>query len=116
MRVVLLLHLPVLMQPPPPPQPEVKPVRDTWMEAPIPYGAKECSFRFFKPDGTMCRTVLLTTERNMNEYPRSIDETPKFVDNPTFGTTPIEHYVRRLVTYLARLQSVVPKGSRSECT
>ena len=28
MRVVLLLHLPVLMQPPPPPQPEVKPVRD----------------------------------------------------------------------------------------
>ena len=28
-------------QPPPPPQPEVEPVRDMWMEAPIPYGAKE---------------------------------------------------------------------------
>ena len=30
-----------------------------------------------KTDGTMCRTVLLTTDRNMNECPQSI-ETPKF--------------------------------------
>ena len=76
--------------PPPPHQPEDEPARDMWMEAPIPYGAKEYSFRFLKPDGTKCRTVLLTTERNMNEYPHSIDETPKFVNSPTFGTTSIE--------------------------
>ena len=54
----------------------------------------------------MCRSVLLTTERNINEYPHSVDETPKFIDNPNSGTAPIEHYIRRLVTYLARLQSV----------
>ena len=48
----------------------------------------------------------------MNEYPRSIDETPKFVDNPTYGTTSIEHYVRRLVTYLARLQSVTQSSAK----
>ena len=54
----------------------------------------------------MCRSVLLAEERDINSYPHSIDETPKFVDNPSSGTAPIEHYVRRLVIYLARLQSV----------
>ena len=61
--------------------------------------------------------MLLTTERNSNDYPRSIDETPKFVDNPNSGTAPIEHYIRRLVTYLARLQSVTQnseKGLKSQ--
>ena len=73
---------------------------------------KSTHSRFFKPDGTMCRTVLLTTERNMNEYLHSIDETPKFVNSPTFGTTSIEHCVRRLVTYLARLQSVTQSSAK----
>ena len=41
-----------------------------------------------------------------DEYLQSIDETPRFAANATEGTTPIEHYLRRLVTYLARLQSV----------
>ena len=56
--------------------------------------------------------MLLTTERNSNDYPRSIDETPKFVDNPNSGTAPIEHYIRRLVTYLARLQSVTQNSEK----
>ena len=34
------------------------------------------------------------------------------MDNPTYGTTPIEHYVRRLVTYLARLQSVTQSSAK----
>ena len=75
-----------------------------------PYGAIVYSFRFFKPDSTMCRTVLLTTERNMNEYPHSIDETPKFIGNPSFA--PIEHYIRRVVAYLARLQSVTQSSAK----
>ena len=41
-------------------------------------------------------TILLTTIRDKNEYPRSIDETPRHVaDSPANGTTPIEHYVRK---------------------
>ena len=48
----------------------------------------------------------LTTTRDHNEYLRSIDEMPKFVESPNYGTTSIEHYIRRLVTYLARVQSV----------
>ena len=55
---------------------------------------------------------MLTTERNINEYPRSIDETPKFIDNPNSGTAPSEHYIRRLVTYLARLQSVTQNSEK----
>ena len=60
----------------------------------------------------MCRSVLLTTERNINDYLRSVDETPKFIDNPNSGTAPIEHYIRRLVTYLARLQSVTQNSEK----
>ena len=56
--------------------------------------------------------MLLTTERNINDYPRSIDETPKFIDNPNSGTAPIEHYIRRLVNYLARLQSVTQNSEK----
>ena len=48
----------------------------------------------------------------MSEYLHSIDETPKFVNSPTFGTTSIEHYVRILVTYLARLQSVTQSSAK----
>ena len=78
-------------RPPPPPQPEDdEPVRALWMEVPIPEGAQEYSSRFFKSDNHRCRSVLLTTTRDMNEYPHSIDETPKFADNPTDGTTPID--------------------------
>ena len=43
--------------------------------------------------------------------PRSIDEMPKFSENPTTGTTPIEHYVR-LVTYLGRVQSVTQSSEK----
>ena len=94
-------------QPPPRPQPEVEPVRDVWEEV-----AQQHTFVFHKPDNTMCRSVLLAEERNINGYPHSIDETPKFVDNPTSGTAPIEHYIRRLVTYLARLQSVTQNSEK----
>ena len=93
-------------QPPPRHQPEVEPVRDMWEEVPTPPGAQQHTFVFHKPDNTMCRSVLLSEERNISSYPHSIDETPRFVDNPSSGTAPIEHYIRRLVTYLARLQSV----------
>ena len=99
-------------QPPPRHQPEVEPVRDAWEEVPIPPGAQQHTFVFHKPDNTMCRSVLLAEERDINSYPRSIDETPKFVDNPSSGTAPIEHYVRRLVTYLARLQSVTQTSEK----
>ena len=37
-------------RPPPPPQPEDEPVRALWMEVPIPEGAQEYSYRFFKSD------------------------------------------------------------------
>ena len=56
--------------------------------------------------------MLLAEERDINSYPHSIDETPKFVDNPSSGTAPIEHYVRRLVIYLARLQSVTQNSEK----
>ena len=91
-----------------------EPVRDTWEEVPIPPGAQQHTFVFHKPDNTMCRSVLLAEERNINGYPHSIDETPRFVDNPSSGTAPIEHYIRRLVTYLARLQSVTQSQSVCE--
>ena len=51
----------------------------------------------------------------MNEYQHSVDEMPKFMENPTTGTTvttPIEHYIRRLVTYLARVQSVTQSSEK----
>ena len=83
-----------------------------WMEVPIPEGAMGYNFMFFKPDGSLCRTVLLTTTRDINEYPPSIDETLKYVDNPADGTIGIEHYVRRLVTYLSRLQSVTQSNAK----
>ena len=99
-------------QPPPPPQPEDEPARPMWMEVPIPEGATGYNFMFFKPDGSLCRTVLLTTTRDINEYPPSIHETPKYVDNPADGTIGIEHHVRRLVTYLSRLQSVTQSNAK----
>ena len=99
-------------QPPPPHQPEAEPVRDVWEEVPVPSGAQQHTFVFHKPDNTMCRSVLLTTERNINEYPHSIDETPRFIGNQTSGTAPIERYIRRLVTYLARLQSVTQSSEK----
>ena len=99
-------------QPPPRHQPQVEPVRDAWEEVLIPPGAQQHTFVFHKPDNTMCRSVLLAEERDINSYPHSIDETPKFVDNPSSGTAPIEHYVRRLVIYLARLQSVTQNSEK----
>ena len=54
---------------------------------------------------TVC-ILLLDDDNSRYEYLHSIDETPKFVESPNYGTTPIEHYIRRLVTYLARVQSV----------
>ena len=54
-------------------------------------GTQQHTFFFHKPDNTMCRSVLLAEERDINSYPHSIDETPKFVDNPSSGTAPIEH-------------------------
>ena len=99
-------------QPPPRSQPEAESVRDAWEEAPIPAGAEQHTFIFHKPDNTMCRSVLLSEEKDINSYPHSIDETPKFVDSPSSGTAPIEHYIRRLVTYLARLQSVTQNSEK----
>ena len=56
-------------QPPPRHQPEVEPVRDMWEEVLIPPGAQQHTFVFHKPDNTMCRSVLLAEERNINGYP-----------------------------------------------
>ena len=42
-----------------------------------------------------------------NNFPPASDETPKYEPNMEGGTIPfIEHNARRVVTYLARLQSV----------
>eukprot|EP00439_Symbiodinium_sp_Y106_P070026 s1447_g12.t1 len=57
-------------------------------------------------------TTRLREQRRLSTTSHSIDETPKFVDNPSSGTAPIEHYVRRLVIYLARLQSVTQKSEK----
>ena len=76
------------------------------MEVPVPDGAQEYPFYFYKPDSHRCRSTLLTTIRDQNEHPRSIDEPPRYVENAATGTTPAERYIRRSVTYLARLLSV----------
>ena len=99
-------------QPPPRHQPEVEPIRDMWEEVPTPPGAQQHTFVFHKPDNTMCRSVLLAEERNINSYPQSIDKTPRFIDNPSSRTAPIEHYIRRLGTYLTRLQSVTQNSEK----
>ena len=51
-------------------------------------------------------------DRDPNQYPPSIDETPLYIDSPDDGTTSIEHSVRRLVTCLARLQSVTVSNEK----
>ena len=75
-----------------------------WMEVPQPSGTVEHFFVFFKENLSRCRAKLLLLDDEENTYPAAYDETPKFVGNVAAGTTPIEHYVRRIVTYLGRLQ------------
>ena len=71
-----------------------------------PEGTVEYTFVFVKENMAMCRGKILHAESDPNHLPPAYDETPKFAPNMEDGTTPIEHYVRRVVTYLARLQSV----------
>ena len=92
------------------PQPEGEPMAPQWMVVPTPEGTTEYTYYFVKSDCQTCRSVLLTTVRDIDVYPASIDETPKFISNPVEGTAPVEHYVRRLVTYLARVQSVTQRN------
>ena len=96
--------------PPPMPQPEGEPRAPQWEVVGVPDGMVEYSFYFTKDDHQLCRSVLLTTSNDVDVYPAAIDETPKFISNPVQGTAPVEHYVRRLVTYLGRVQSITQRS------
>ncbi|CAE7948322.1 unnamed protein product [Symbiodinium sp. KB8] len=92
------------------PQPEGEPREPQWMVVPIAEGISEYTYYFVKSDNQVCRSVLLTTTRDIDVYPASVDETPKFISNVVEGTAPVEHYVRRLVTYLGRVQSITQRS------
>ena len=96
--------------PPPAPQPESEPRAPQWEVVGVPDTMVEYSFYFTKDDYQLCRSVLLTASHDIDVYPAAIDETPKFISNPTHGTAPVEHYVRRLVTYLGRVQSITQRS------
>ena len=87
------------------PEQEQEPVA-TWVEVPFPEGTVEHTFVFGKENMTLCRGKIIHAESDPNHLPPAYDKTPKFAHNMEGGTAPIEHYVRRVVTYLARLQSV----------
>ena len=96
----------------PPPQPEQeRGVESDWAEVPIPDGAVEYSFEFIKEDMQRCRGKLVHTVNDPDVYTFAYDETPLYKPSPEEGTLPIEHYVRRVVTYLGRLQSVTQNKS-----
>ena len=76
----------------------------------VPEGMVEYTLYFTKTDCQSCRSVLLTTSHDIDVYPASIDETPRFISNPVDGAAPVEHYVRRLVTYLGRVQSITQRS------
>ncbi|CAE7949678.1 unnamed protein product [Symbiodinium sp. KB8] len=71
-----------------------------------PEGTVEYVFTFTKESSATCRAKLFCSVAQPDVFPAAYDETPKFIPNEAVGATPIEHYVRRLVTYLARIQSV----------
>ncbi|CAE7612094.1 unnamed protein product [Symbiodinium sp. CCMP2456] len=77
-----------------------------WAEVPYPEGTTEYIFCFSKENTAICRAKLYCSVAQPDVFPAAYDETPKYIQNEELGTTPIEHYVRRLVTYLARIQSV----------
>ncbi|CAE7328507.1 unnamed protein product [Symbiodinium sp. CCMP2456] len=87
-----------------PPQAEESLVQ--WAEVSYPEGTTEYIFCFSKENTAICRAKLYCSVAQPEVFPAAYDETPKYIQNEEFGTTPIEHYVRRLVTYLARIQSV----------
>ena len=58
-----------------------------------------------------CRGKLAHALSDPDVYTFAYDETPLYKPNPEEGTLPIEHYVRRVVTYLGRLQSVTQNKS-----
>ena len=92
---------------PPPQQPEQERSGESdWAEVPVPDGAVEYSFEFHKEDLQLCRGKLVHTLNDPDTYPFAYDETPLYKPNEKEGTLPIEHYVRRVVVYLGRLQSV----------
>ena len=97
---------------PPPPQPEQERSDESdWAEVPVPEGAVEYSFDFHKEDLQLCRGKLVHALDNPDSYIFAYDETPLYKPNENEGTLPIEHYVRRLVVYLGRLQSVTQNKS-----
>ena len=99
----------------PPPQhhqPEEEPSQPSWEEAPIPHGAQQSWYHYTNINDKGCRSSLMTAVRDCDEYPPTNDETPKFAVNHDVGTTSIQHYVRRLVTYLARMRSVLQSDEK----
>ena len=74
-----------------------------------PWGSND--FNFHKEDLQLCRGKLVHTLDNPDVYTFAYDETPLYKPNETEGTLPIEHYVRRVVVYLGRLQSVTQNQS-----
>ena len=92
---------------PPPMQPEQERNGECdWAEVPVPDGAAEYAFDFHKEDVQLCRGRLVHTLNDPDNYLFAYDETPLYKPNVEEGTLPIEHYVRRVVVYLGRLQSV----------
>ena len=76
------------------------------MEAPLPDGTVEYTFNFIKDDLMPCKGKIVHASDDPDNYPFAYDETPKYKPNEEEGTLPIEHYVRRVVTYLGPLKSV----------
>ena len=92
---------------PPPVEPEQERNGECdWTEVPIPEGAVEYAFEFHKENLQLCERRLVHALGDPDNFLFAYDETPKHKLNAEGGTLPIEHYVRRVVVYLGRLQSV----------
>ena len=77
-----------------------------WAEVPIPDGAVEYAFEFYKENLQLCKGRLVNAVGDPDNFLFAYDETPKYKLDVEGGTVPIEHYIRRVVVYLGRLQSV----------
>ena len=77
-----------------------------WTEVPIPDSAVEYAFEFHKENLQLCKGRLVNALGDPDNFLFAYDETPKYKLNAEGGTVPIEHYVRQVVVYLGRLQSV----------
>ena len=97
---------------PPPQQPEQERSGESdWAEFPVPDGAVEYSFEFYKEDLQRRKGKRVHTLNDPDTYMFAYDETLLYKPNEKEGTLPKEHYVRRVVVYLGRLQSVTQNKS-----